>query len=104
MAKQAKMSMKEFVEGGYLQEVNRQFFHGLGLAMDVKKTGDKYEFSGLWDFREIKGGILFGEDVIKDKRFIEKTNNIKNIQRENNSLRKQAYNEVRQTVPKTVEE
>jgi len=104
MPKQQKMSMKEFVEGGYLQEVNRQFFHGLGLAMEVKKTGNEYEFSGLWDFRQIKGGILFGEKVIKDKEFIDRTNNIKGIQKLNNSLRKQAYNEIRQSIPKTVDE
>lgn len=104
MPKQPKLSMESFVKEGYLQEVNRQFFHGLGLAMEVKKTGNAYEFSGLWDFRQVKGGILFSENTIKEKPFIDRTNNVKAIQKVNNSLRKQAYNEVRQSIPKNVEE
>ena len=104
MPKQPKLSMKSFVEDGFLQEVNRQFFHGLGLAMEVKKTGNEYEFSGLWDFRQIKGGILFDEKAINNPVFIARTNKIKEIQKVNNSLRKQAYNEVRQSIPKNIEE
>ncbi len=104
MDKQSKMSMQEFVERGYLQEVNRQFFHGLGLAMEVKKTGKKYEFAGLWDFRKVMGGIKFGEDVINSEDFINKCNHIKELQKKNNSIRKQMYNEVRQKVPTQVEE
>jgi len=96
--------MKEFVEQGYLQEANRQFFHGLGLALDVKKTGDKYEFSGIWDFRKVEGGIRFNENMIKTQDFINKTNNIKNLQKKNNSLRTQLYGAITQKVPTKVEE
>ncbi len=31
-----EMSFEEFVEKGYLQEVNRRFFHPLGLALRVQ--------------------------------------------------------------------
>ena len=99
MAIRKKISMKEFVEAGYLQEANRQFFHVLGLSMEVKKTGDKYEFDGIWDFRDIKGGIRFGDDIIQNQDFVSRTNNIKEKISENKSLRKQLYNEITQSVP-----
>ena len=103
MPKQPKISMKSFVEEGYLQEVNRQFLHILGLSMEVKKTGDKYEFDGVWDFREITGGIKFNDDAIITQNFIDKTNKIKEIMSENKSLRKQLYGKQMQQVPASLD-
>ena len=99
-----KISMKAFVEQGYLQEVNRQFLHIVGLSMEVKKTGDKYEFDGIWDFRQIKGGIKFSDEAVKQPDFIEKCNRIKAIVSKNKSLRKQLYDAATQPVPTKVEE
>lgn len=31
----AKMSVKQFYQEGYLREVNRCFFHPLGLALEI---------------------------------------------------------------------
>ena len=48
-----KISIKEFREKGFLQEVNRIFFHPLGLALEVNIDDDgnetlmKMEFSYL---------------------------------------------------------
>ena len=49
-----KMSIIEFVDGGYLQEVNRQFFHPLGLALEVFIPSNReadYVISGVRDYR-----------------------------------------------------
>ena len=100
---QKKINIKEFVEQGYLQEVNRQFFHPLGLALEVKKTGDEYQLDGIWDFREIKGGVRFSDNIITSKEFIDRCNNIKKLQKTKNLDRKLLYDEISQKVPREVE-
>lgn len=60
MSKRAMMSIKEFREKGYLQELNRCFLHPLGLAMEVKVDEDGTEtFGCIWDERDDPGGIIF---------------------------------------------
>lgn len=55
-----EMSVKEFREQGYLQELNRRFLHPLGLALEVDKGEDGEEkFSKIWDYRKDKDGIVF---------------------------------------------
>lgn len=55
-----KMDIREFREKGYLQEVNRRFFHPLGLALEVFVEEDETErLGGIWDFREDPEGIYF---------------------------------------------
>jgi hypothetical protein len=58
----AYMEIKEFRESGYLQEVNRLFFHPLGLALEVTVETDGSErLSGVWDYRADPEGMVFGE-------------------------------------------
>jgi hypothetical protein len=55
--------IKEFREIGFLQEANRQFFHPLGLALEINvddETGEE-TISGVWDYREDPEGIEFAE-------------------------------------------
>ena len=64
MKKQEKaikyMDIKEFREKGYLQEVNRQFLHPLGLALEVRQDIDGSERLGkIWDYRKDKEGIYY---------------------------------------------
>lgn len=55
-----RIDAKEFREKGYLQEVNRRFFHPLGLALEiVKKADGSEEFGGIWDYREDEEGIFY---------------------------------------------
>ena len=57
-----KIDIKEFVEKGYLQEVNRRFFHILGLALEVNvDDDDNWTLSSVWDYRDDPEGIVFGE-------------------------------------------
>ena len=61
------MSVKEFREAGYLQEVNRRLLHILGIALSVEiddKTGEE-KFGNIWDERDSEEGILYSEKVIK---------------------------------------
>lgn len=63
------LDIKEFIDEGYLHEVNRQFFHPLGLALEVNQVKGKYILSGIWDCRDDEEGILF---YSPDKAKIEK--------------------------------
>lgn len=60
-----KMSVKEFRELGYLQELNRQLLHPLGIALEVVVAEDGSEsFGGVWDSRDDEEGFVFGEGLI----------------------------------------
>ncbi len=55
-----RMSVKEFRELGFLQEVNRQFLHPLGLALEVIiEEGGSVRFGEVWDNSDDPGGITF---------------------------------------------
>lgn len=59
------ISISEFVNEGYLQEANRQFFHPLGLALEVMEVdGSIALLSGVWDYREDSEGIGYSEEVL----------------------------------------
>lgn len=59
------IDIKEFWSTGYLQELNRQFLHPLGLALEVLEHDDgSYTLGGVWDYREDPEGIVYGPDMI----------------------------------------
>lgn len=66
------LDVKSFRELGYLQELNRQFLHPLGLALEVVLEDDGTESLGrIWDSREDPEGFIFGDDgpdPVKTKR------------------------------------
>lgn len=51
------MTKREFRDGGYLQEVNRQFFHPLGLAMALGFEDDMSDLD-----EEVDGSLYIYED------------------------------------------
>lgn len=60
-----RMDIKEFREKGYLQEVNRRFFHPLGLALEVVVEEDGTEkLGGIWDYRDDEEGMIYDESVL----------------------------------------
>lgn len=76
-----KMSITEFREKGYLQELNRRFLHPLGLALEVVVEDDGSErFGGVWDYRDDPEGIIYGEDTL-DPQKVENINNEYNSRR-----------------------
>lgn len=60
-----RMPIKEFVELGFLQEANRQFFHRHGLALearfDTEKPDEPWVLSGVWDYRDDPEGVLYAD-------------------------------------------
>ena len=64
------LGIKEFVEKGFLQEVNRKFFHPLGVALSVIKDTETGEhlLGGLWDYRDEPEGVFFGQNVIDKEK------------------------------------
>lgn len=60
-----ELTLKEFIDAGFLQEVNRQFFHPLGLALSVVIHDDgSMEFGPVWDYRDDPEGLVFSEHVL----------------------------------------
>lgn len=63
------LDLDEFRDLGFLQEVNRQFFHPLGLALEVETNSDGrvVGLGGIWDYRDDPEGIVYGDciDVAK---------------------------------------
>jgi hypothetical protein len=60
-----KITVKEFREEGYLQELNRCFLHPLGLAMEVEIADDGTEtIKAVWDYRDDPEGMIFSPGVI----------------------------------------
>jgi len=63
------MDISKFVDEGYLQEVNRQFFHPKGMALVVSAETDddtgevigSWTISGIWDARDDPEGIAFAD-------------------------------------------
>lgn len=56
------MEIKEFVDSGFLFELNRRVLHPFGLALEVVQESDgSIMFGGVWDCREDPEGIIFAE-------------------------------------------
>lgn len=59
-----RMTVQEFVDEGYLQELNRRFLHPLGLALEVfVDNGRPVAFSGVWDYRDDPEGIIYADGM-----------------------------------------
>lgn len=60
----------EFRDEGYLQEVNRQFFHplGLALAIDWDKEEEEWYIAGIFDDRDDPEGVFYENGVDLDKK------------------------------------
>lgn len=55
-----RMEIKEFREMGLLPELNREFLHPLGLALEIVIDDDGNEkLGGIWDCRDDPEGILY---------------------------------------------
>jgi hypothetical protein len=60
------MDIKEFQEFGYLQELNRQFLHPLGLALEIviDDESGKAKLGRIWDYSEDPEGMIFAKGQI----------------------------------------
>lgn len=69
------LDIETLILGGYLQEVNRRFFHPLGLALYVKAESmdGPWVLGGVGDYRDDPEGIVFesGTELAEKARLIE---------------------------------
>ncbi len=68
---QKKMSIKKFRELGFIQELNRNFLHPVGLALDVEineETGEEV-IKEIVDNRDEDGGMIFKDEEIDMGKF-----------------------------------
>jgi len=74
------ITIKEFRERGYLQELNRRFLHPLGMALEVTVNEEGTEvFSGVWDYRDDPEGLYYNLAESDNERlcsFREKLNTV----------------------------
>lgn len=86
------IDVKEFREKGYLQELNRQFLHPLGLALSIEINEDGTEnLGGIWDYREDPEGMRFGSAIASSSKF---KDNIEYI----TALQEEAFNKRMETL------
>jgi len=73
-----RVGINEFVEAGYLQELNRRLLHPLGMALEVvcDPSGKALRFGGIWDYRDDPEGLIFPEKDMGEK-FLEKFSNVR---------------------------
>jgi hypothetical protein len=66
--------LAEFLAAGYLQELNRQFLHPLGMALEVRcdDEGTPEKLGGVWDYRDDPEGMLFHESIAEEPAYAEK--------------------------------
>ena len=60
------MKIREFVDLGLLQEINRQFLHPMGLALVVTHNTDDNSavISGVWDDTDDPDGTIFSKRIL----------------------------------------
>lgn len=58
-----QMPLEEFVEAGYIQEINRTFLHPIGLALsyETDDDGKPTHIAGVLDSRDDPEGFVFSE-------------------------------------------
>ena len=77
MSKIKRINIKEFREQGYLQELNRQFLHPLGMALEVIIDDEGNEkLGGVWDYRDDPEGMFYAEEIVKLDKFKENFNRV----------------------------
>jgi len=79
-----RITIKEFVDFGFLQEANRQFFHPLGLALCLHVDNEDPEaieaMCSVWDSRDDPEGFVFGDEPKKAQERIDKMLRVVSLQ------------------------
>jgi hypothetical protein len=82
MEKVKRIDIKEFREKGFLQEANRQFFHPLGLALEIiidDDTGEVKSLGGVWDYRDDPEGMFYGNDLLGKPEALKKASYVEKL-------------------------
>lgn len=87
-----RMDIKEFREKGFLQEANRQFFHPLGLALEIVIDDDGNEsLGGVWDYRDDPEGMSYDDELIRTDFAKERADKIQELFNEKSKTRTERY-------------
>lgn len=74
------MNIREFRDLGLLQEINRKFFHPMGLALAITiDEYDNYTLTGIIDNREDPEGFIFDSKLLEDKDSIDKMETVEQM-------------------------
>ena len=66
-----RIDIKEFRELGFLQELNRQLLHPMGLALEIiVDDNGKEKLGGIWDYRDDPCGIIYDLEKSDSDRII----------------------------------
>jgi hypothetical protein len=91
-----RIDITDFREQGFLQEVNRQFLHPLGLALEVVVEADGTErLGGVQDYRDDPEGCIFGDGVMDPQ----KAENVDKLRAEKQPTRLESLGYVVQPLP-----
>lgn len=85
------LTAQQVRELGILQEVNRQFFHPLGLALDVlvdPSTGETTGLGGVQDHRDSNGGVIFPPELLNT----DKAKTVREMLAKNAKVRQERFN------------
>lgn len=89
MKEPKRIDIKEFREQGFLQELNRQFLHPLGLALEIVREDDGTErLGGIWDYRDDPEGIYYDLKNSDEERLERFEKNELNVNKEREKHRK----------------
>lgn len=91
-----RMTVKDFREKGFLQELNRQFLHPLGLALEViidmdedNKSPDR--FGEVWNLQDHPEGIVFLRTEMDKKEFQRKVKYVNKLWAERAGVRTRKF-------------
>lgn len=94
-----RITVKEFREVGLLQELNRQFLHPLGMALEVLVEEDGTErFGGVWDYRDDPEGMAYRFPADCAERFREAAERVEALRLQHEKARIERYGAVVQPV------
>lgn len=88
------VDLKEFINEGYLQELNRRFLHPLGMALafSLEESGE-IKLKGVQDYRDDPEGMSFGvfsSEELKQQERLRKKQNVDKLWAERESSRVEA--------------
>lgn len=96
-----RIDIKEFREIGFLQELNRQFLHPLGMALEIILDEETKEekLGGVWDYRDDKEGMMFNE-TLNTTDTLKKAENVNKLMQEKAKYRTKNLGFIIQPLPK----
>ncbi len=98
-----RMSIKEFRELGFIQEINRRLLHPCGLALEViidTETGET-TLGGVWDYRDDPEGMYYSENDMLSRA---KAQSVVDLFNSKLGHRREVFGHIIQPVPETKEQ